>query len=226
MIRRRDFISLVGGAAAWPVVARAQRVDAPRRIGVLASGAEQDPIVQARLTTFRQTLEKLGWVEGQTVRIDYRFARASDERGQALAKELVALRPDVIVANTTPMTAALQRESHAVPIVFVEVSDPINSGFVASLARPAGNLTGLLLYEEGITGKWLAMLKEIAPQLARVALLANPKTTPYDYFLRAGNSVAASFAIELVPSPVASAADIEVPSRPLRACQMAGWCCH
>ena len=100
-----------------------------------------------------------------------------------LAKELVALRPDVILAHTTPMAAALQRESRAIPIVFVEVSDPINSGFVASLARPGGNLTGLLLYEEGITGKWLAMLKEIAPHLVRAALVANPKTTPYNYFL-------------------------------------------
>ena len=209
-MRRREFITLLGGAAAvWPLVARAQQTDRVRQIGVLASGTEQDPMVQARLAVFRQGLEKLGWMEHRNVRVDYRFAQASRERGQVLAKELVALRPDVIFAQTTPMVAALQRESRDVPIVFVEVSDPINSGFTASLARPGGNLTGLLLYEEGITGKWLAMLKEIAPHLARAALLANPKTTPYEYFLRAANAVVPSLAIELVPSPVASAADIE-----------------
>jgi len=166
-------------------------------------------MVQTHLAVFRQGPEKLGWMEHRNVRIDYRFADASKERGQVVAKELVALRPDVILAQTTPMVAALQRESRAVPIVFIEVSDPINSGFVASLARPGGNLTGLLLYEEGIAGKWFAMLKEIAPHLARVALLANPETTPYEYFLRAANAVVPSLAIELVPSPVASAADIE-----------------
>ena len=208
-MRRRAFITLLGGAAAWPLAARAQQGDSVQRIGILASGTESDPIVQARLAAFRQELEKLGWIERQNVRIDYRFASARAEQGQVLAKELVALRPDVILAHTTPMAAALQRESRAIPIVFVEVSDPINSGFVASLARPGGNLTGLLLYEEGITGKWLAMLKEIAPHLVRAALVANPKTTPYNYFLRTGQEAARSLEIELVPNPVESAADIE-----------------
>src|SRR5262245_54908382 len=210
MIRRREFITLLGGAAAaWPLPARAQVGDRVRRIGVLASGSEPDPIVQARLAAFRQELEKLGWIERQNIHIDYRFAHARAEQGQVLAKELVALRPDVILAHTTPMAAALQRESHSIPIVFVEVSDPINSGFVASLSRPGGNLTGLLLYEEGITGKWLAMLKEIAPNLVRAALVANPKTTPYDYFLRTGRVAARSLEVELVPNPIESAADIE-----------------
>ena len=208
-LQRREFITLLGGAAAWPLAARAQLGDRVRRIGVLASGTEPDPIVQARLAAFRQELEKLGWIERQNVRIDYRFAHARAEQGHVLAKELIALRPDVILAHTTPMAAALQRESRAIPIVFVEVSDPINSGFVASLARPGGNLTGLLLYEEGITGKWLAMLKEIAPHLVRAALVANPKTTPYNYFLRTGQAAARSLEIELVPNPVESAADIE-----------------
>ena len=210
-MKRREFITLLGGAAAWPFAARAQQGERVRHIGVLASGpTEQDPMVQASLAAFRQGLEKLGWMEHRNVRIDYRFAQASAERGQGLAKELVALQPDVILAQTSPITAALQRESRAIPVIFLEVSDPINSGFVASLARPGGNLTGLLLYEEGITGKWLAMLKEIAPHLARAALLANPKTTAYDYFLRTAASVVPSLAIELVPSPVASAADIEL----------------
>ena len=130
-------------------------------------------------------------------------------RLQVLAKELVALQPDVILAHSTPIAAALQRESRTIPIVFVNVSDPIGSGFVASLARPGGNLTGLLLYEASITGKWLAMLKEIAPRLARVALLSQPQGPAYDYFLRAAEAAAPSLAIELVPSPVENAADIE-----------------
>jgi ABC transporter substrate binding protein len=128
---------------------------------------------------------------------------------QALAKELVALEPDMIFVQGTPLTAALHRESRAIPIVFVNVSDPIGSGFIASLARPSGNLTGLLLYEPGIMGKWLAMLKEIAPRIARVALIGSPKTTAYDYFLRAGEALASSLAIELVSSRVENAADIE-----------------
>jgi putative ABC transport system substrate-binding protein len=180
-----------------------------RRVGVLASGAEDDPIVQARLAAFRQGLGQLGWIEHQNLHIDYRFASASAEQGQVLAKELVALRPDAILAHTTPMAAALQRESRAIPLVFVEVSDPINSGFITSLARPGGNLTGLLLYEEGITGKWLAMLKEIAPNLARVALVAGPKTTADDYFVRNAEAAGSSLDIEIVPTPVADATDIE-----------------
>src|SRR5262245_37399894 len=150
MIRRRDFITLLSGAAAaWPRAARAQQGQRVRRIGILESGSEPDPIVQACLAAFRQELEKLGWIERQNLRIDYRFAHARAEQGQVLAKELVALRPDVILARTTPMAAALQRESHSIPIVFVEVSDPINSGFVESLSRPGGNIQGILLYAEG-----------------------------------------------------------------------------
>jgi putative ABC transport system substrate-binding protein len=180
-----------------------------RRIGVLSGNAEDDAIGQAQLAVFRKELERLGWSEGRNVRIDYRFAAASPEWFQAFAKELVALQPDVIFTNTTPTAAALQRESRAIPIVFVLVSDPIGSGFIASLARPGGNLTGVLNIEASITGKWLAMLKEIAPHLARAAFIANPKTTPYDYFLRAAEAAAQSLAIELVPSPVETAADIE-----------------
>ena len=162
-----------------------------------------------RRAAFRQRLERLGWSEGRNVRIDYRYAASIVDQYQRLAKELVALQPDVILAHTTSITAALLRENRTVPIVFVSVSDPIGSGLVASLARPGGNLTGLLLYEEGITGKWLAMLKEIAPRLSRAALMANPKTTPYDYFLRSAKVIAPSLAIELEPSPVGNAADIK-----------------
>ena len=178
-MQRREFITLLGGtAAAWPLAARAQQPNRMRRIGVLVGWAENDPDIQVQLAVFRQGLERLGWTEGRNVRIDYRFAAASPGQFQALAKELLALQPDVILAQSTPTAAALQRESRAIPIVFLGVSDPIDSGFIASLARPGGNLTGLLQYEESITGKWLAMLKEIAPRLVRAAFVGNPKATP------------------------------------------------
>jgi putative ABC transport system substrate-binding protein len=208
-VKRREFITLLGGAAAWPLAARAQQPDRIRRIAVLAPLAEGDPEMTARLAGFRRGLEKRGWSEGRNVRIDYRFAPAGTGQAQALAKELVALQPDVIIAHSTPVAAALKGESQIIPIVFVSVSDPIGSGFVASLARPGGNLTGMLLYEDGITGKWLAMLKEIAPWIERAALVANPKTTNHDYFLRSAKAVAPSLAIELVPSPIENAADLQ-----------------
>jgi putative ABC transport system substrate-binding protein len=208
-VRRRAFIALLGGAAAWPLAARAQQPDRMRRIGVVVSSAEDDLDMQARVAGFRQGLESLGWSEDRNARIDARFAAGKADQFQVLAKELIALQPDVIFAHSTPIVAALQRESRTIPIVFVSVSDPIGSGFVASLARPGGNLTGLLQYEQGITGKWLAMLKEIAPRLERAALVANPKTTAYDYFLRAAQAAAPSLTIELVSTPVETAADIE-----------------
>jgi len=203
------FITLLGGAAAWPLAGRAQQGDRLRRIGMLIGYAEEDPETKSRVAAFRQMLEKRGWSEGRNIDIEARFLAGSSTQYEPLAKELVSLRPDVILAHTTPVTAALQRESASIPIVFVNVSDPIGSGFIASLARPGGNLTGVLHYEAGITGKWLAMLKEIAPHLARAALMANPKTTAYDYFLRAAESSAPSLAIKLVASPVETAADIE-----------------
>jgi len=209
-VRRRYFITVLGGAAAtWPLAARAQQANRMRRIGVLAADTEDDPEMKARLAAFRQGLERLGWSEGRNVHIDYRFAADNQDAFQPLAKELVSLRPDVLLAHTTPVAATFQRESRTIPIVFVSVSDPVGSGLVASLARLGGNLTGLLLYEQGITGKWLAMLKEIAPGLSRAALIANPRRTILDYFVRSAKSVAPSLANELVPSPVENAADIE-----------------
>jgi putative tryptophan/tyrosine transport system substrate-binding protein len=165
--------------------------------------------MRARLAGFRQGIEKLGWSQGRNVRIDTRYGAGRADQYPMLAKELVASQPDVILAQSPPIAAALRRESRAIPIVFVSVSDPIGPGFVASLARPGGNLTGMMQYEAGIIGKWLAMLKEIAPSLTRAALVGNPKTTAYDYFLRAAEAAAASLAIELVPSRVETAADIE-----------------
>ena len=209
-MKRREFITLLGGAAAaWPLAVRAQHSDRVRRIGVLIGYAEDDPETKARLAALREGLEKRGWSEGRNVQIETRFAAGSADKYVSLAKELIATRPDVILAHTTLVATALQRESRVIPIVFVNVSDPIGSGFVAGLARPGGNFTGVLQYEAGVVGKWLAMLKEIAPRLDRVALVANPKTTPFDYFLRAAETAAPSLAIKMVPSPVATAAEIE-----------------
>jgi putative tryptophan/tyrosine transport system substrate-binding protein len=207
-MKRREFLGVLSGAAAWSLAARAQQPHV-RRIGVLVVSAEDDPDTTARLAGFRQGLQWLGWTEGRNIRIDYRFAAGRTDRFQSLAEELVALQPEAILAHSTPIAAALQRESRTIPIVFTNVSDPIGSGFIASLARPGGNLTGLSLYEEGITGKWLAMLKEIAPRLGRAAAIGNPKTTPYDYFLRSAEASAPSLAIEIVPHPIESASDIK-----------------
>jgi ABC-type uncharacterized transport system substrate-binding protein len=210
-MKRRQFITLLlgGAAVAWPLAARAQQPEVVRRVGILISGGEADPEMQARVAAIRQRLDGLGWSEGRNLRIDIRFAEGDPHRHASLARELVARQPNAIIAYSTPIAAALRRESPTIPIVFVNVSDPIGSGLVASLARPGRNLTGLMLYEEGITGKWLAMLKEIAPQLARVALIANPRTTPYDYFVRSANAAASSLAVQVVPSPIENVADIE-----------------
>jgi putative ABC transport system substrate-binding protein len=212
-MQRREFITLIGGAAvSWPRRARAQQSEQVRRIGVLMAFVENDPETKARLVAFRQGLAKRGWEEGRNVQIDYRFAAAGNigtGQYQALAKQLIALQPDVILTQTPVVTAALQRENRSIPTVFVNVSDPIGMGFIASLARPGGNITGVLHYEGTIVGKWLEMLKELAPRLTRAVLIANPKVTSYDYFLQAAQTAAPSLAIELVASPVENAADIE-----------------
>jgi putative ABC transport system substrate-binding protein len=210
-MRRRDFIAgIAGSAAAWPLAARAQQSEHLRRIGVLMGQAEYDPDTKARLAGFQRGLESLGWLEGRNFRLDTRFAPAG-AKAQVLAKELVALEPDVILAQATPATAALQRESNVIPIVFVTVADPIGSGFVASLSRPGGNLTGLLLFEASITAKWLAMLREIAPGLAHATLVINPKSAPfYEFYLQAAQAAASSLGIEVRFGSIESApADIE-----------------
>ena len=170
-MRRRDFLTVMSGLAAWPIAVHAQQADRVRRIGVLVGLSENDPGMKPRLVGFRQELERLGWIEGHNVRVDYRYA-AGGARVEELAKELVALRPDVLLAHTVSMTAALQRETRMIPIVFVSVGDPLGAGFIASLSRPGGNLTGLMTFEASISGKWLTMLKAVAAMV-----LGNPKTT-------------------------------------------------
>jgi putative tryptophan/tyrosine transport system substrate-binding protein len=207
-MRRRTFIAGLGSAAAWPVVARAQQPDRMRRIAVLMSGAEGDPETQARLAGIRQGLSRFGWSEGRNLEIMYRYATASVEQAQLLAKELVAAKPEVIVAPSVTVAGAFQHETRTIPIVFVGVVDPIGAGLIASLARPGGNLTGTLLNEEGVVGKWPSMLKEIAPQLARVVILLS-KTSEFAAYRPTAEAAAHSLAIELVQSPVESAGEIE-----------------
>jgi putative tryptophan/tyrosine transport system substrate-binding protein len=208
-MKRREFITLVGGAAAWPLAARAQQDGRIRRIGVLSGYSQNDREGQARVAAFLDTFRKLGWADGRNVAIEYRWAAQDIERAKTMAAELLRQASDVILVNASVALAELQRQTSTVPIVFVQVSDSVGSGFVAGLARPGGNLTGVLQYEAGIAGKWLSMLKEIAPALARAALLCNPSTTAYDYWLRAARTAAHTLAVELVPAPVVSAADME-----------------
>jgi ABC-type uncharacterized transport system substrate-binding protein len=210
-MRRREFISFLGGAAATlPLAARAQQTERIPRIGVLMGFAEGDEFTNVRIEGLRQGLGALGWSEGRNVHIDYRYAPGG-ARAQALAKELVALQPDVIVSHASPATGALQRETRTIPIVFTAVADPIGSGFVASLAQPGANITGFLLFEASITGKWLAMLRDMVPTLTRATLVINPKTAAYyEFYLRAARAAASSLGVELVFGPIGNAqAEIE-----------------
>ena len=173
-MRRRAFISLLGGAAVWPVVARAQPSEGMRLIGVLMNRAADDPQGQARVATFKQALQQLGWTEGRNVRIDTRWGADDVERERGYAAELVALAPDIVLASGTLSVTALQHVSRTLPIVFVGVTDPVGAGFVDSLARPGGNVTGFMIYEYNLSGKWLELLKQIAPSITRVVVIRNP----------------------------------------------------
>jgi putative ABC transport system substrate-binding protein len=179
-LKRRTFIVLLGGAAAWPLAVRAQQADHTRRIGLLLGATEEnDPLTQARITAFRQGLAALGWSEGRNIHIDYRFAGGDADRIRTYAGELVKSAPDVIVANSSPVTAALKQATSTIPIVFAVVNDPVGQGFVASLAHPGGNITGFTLLEFEMVGKWAELLKEVAPSVRRTMLLFNPVTAPF-----------------------------------------------
>jgi putative ABC transport system substrate-binding protein len=178
MIGRREFIVGLGSAAAWPLAARAQQTDRMRRIGVLTGADENDPEWKARISAFTQALANLGWTDGRDVRIDLRWGHGDNDRIRALARELVGLQPDIILASSTPVTVALQRETRTIPIVMVNVFDPVASGFVVALNQPGGNITGFANLEASMGGKWLELLSEIAPGLKRATIMFNPDTAP------------------------------------------------
>ena len=173
-MKRRNFITLLGGAAAWPVAARGQQPERMRRIGVLVAYAESDPEAQARIAAFRQGLRELGWTEGRNLRMELGWGTGDPDRARTLATELISLAPDVIVAHGTPALTALYRATRTIPVVFVSVIDPVGAGYVQSLAQPGGNITGFSTFEPEIGGKWLELLKEIAPGVSRVAGILDP----------------------------------------------------
>jgi len=210
-MRRREFITLLGGtAAARPLAAHAQQSGQMRRIGVLLGGAEKDPQIVEGLAAFKAALGELGWIEARNIQIDVRYAAADVDRMGVFAKELVALQPDVLVGHTTGVIAALKREAKTIPIVFFIVSDPVGSGFVESLPRPGGNVTGFINIEASLSGKWIEILKEIVPRIARAALMFNPATAPYMAFYQEPFEAAArASGIEPISAPVHTAADIE-----------------
>ena len=208
-MRRRELITLIGGAAAWPLVARAQQGERMRRVGVLMGTAESDQQAGPFLQGFKQRLQELGWIEGRNIQVDYRFGASDVERIRKFAKELVNSQPDLIVGHATPGTAALARETKIIPIVFVVVSDPVGSGFVKSLSRPGGNLTGFVNIESSMGGKWVEFLKEVVPRLARAAFIYNPETAPHSYYLAPFEAAARVLGAEPMPSPVRGADDIE-----------------
>src|SRR5262245_31398841 len=178
-MRRREFITLLGGAAAWPGVARAQQgVDRVRRVAVLVGSAQTDEVAQRRVATFRKRMQELGWIEGQTVSFEFRRDAGDTEQITRHAAELVAARPDVILAISSPVVAALKQANTNVPIVFAVVADPVADGFVASLSRPGGNVTGFSSFDPEIGGKWVQLLTEMAPRVRRIGLLFNPRTAP------------------------------------------------
>jgi putative tryptophan/tyrosine transport system substrate-binding protein len=209
-MKRRDFITLLGGAAVWPLAARAQQADRVRRIGFLHAFAENDPEVLARIVAFRQGLEALGWIENRNIQLEHRYAAGDVERIQTYTAELVHSAPDLIVGSGTPIVAALKQATDTIPIVFSVVNDPVGQGFVATLSHPGGNITGFTFIDFPLIGKWLEMLKEIAPDVRRMTLMYNPDTAPfYPVFLREFGAAPASLAVELSASPVHNEAEIE-----------------
>jgi putative ABC transport system substrate-binding protein len=209
MMDRRDFISLLSGAAAWPIAARAQQPERIQRIGVLQNLTAIDPESSPRVTAFMEGLQDSGWTEGRNVRIEYRFAGGDPDSVRKHAAELVALAPDVILVSSGSALATLQRATRTIPIVFVTVTDPVGGGYVASLARPGGNTTGFTLFEYGTSGKWLELLKQIAPRVSRVAVIRDSAITSGTGQFAAIQAVAPLFAVELSPVDVREAGEIE-----------------
>ena len=209
-MRRREFITFIGGAAAWPAVVRAQQPERIRRIGILM-GTANDQEGQSRVGSLEAGLQHLGWHNGRNLQIEYRWAAGNLERMQAFAKEIVDLSPDLIVASNTPVVAILKQQTQTIPIVFVMVSDPVGSGFVELMARPGHNITGFTNFEYSMTGKWLEMLKAMAPQVTRVGLLLNPETNPGNgsLYTLPVNTAASSFGVTPISLLIHNAGDIE-----------------
>ncbi len=212
-MRRRAFITLLGGAATssavWPLTARAEKNDGVRRVGVIMGFAEDDEVWQAYLASFRQGLQELGWTDGRNIRFDYRATGDSEERMRAMAEEVVGLTPDVIFVSTNSVVSATLKATRSIPIVFTWVSDPVGSGFVANLPHPGGNITGFHNFEQAIGGKWVAFLKQIAPDLRRVAVVHVPEILPNVAFLHVIEAAAPSLGLSVTAAEVRNAADIE-----------------
>ena len=210
-MRRRDFITLIGGAATgWPLRGRAQQVAPIPLVGMLMGFGETDPAAQSLVTEFTSELTRLGWKSGSNLRIELRWGAGDTDRIRALAKELVSLQPDAIFGQTTPVVDALAHETQKIPIVFVTVSDPVGSGFAKSLTHPGGNITGFAAYDPAVGGKWLGLLKEIAPRTVRVALLFNPATAASPQFFRSSiQDAASSMAVQLIDAPFHAKDEIE-----------------
>jgi putative tryptophan/tyrosine transport system substrate-binding protein len=211
-MRRREFITFLGRTAvAWPLAARAQQPDRVRRIGVLMAFTQDDSEARAQFAAFRDGLQKLGWMEGRNIRIETRWVRPEDAGlRQQFAKELVALQPELILSHNTPTTAALLQQTRTIPIVFALVSDPVGSGFAASYPRPGGNATGFDVSEPTQAGKWVELLKQIAPGVAKVAMLFNPASAPYaEFWLNPFRAAAAKFAVEAISAPVHDVSELD-----------------
>ena len=208
-MRRREFILTLGGAAAWPLAARAQQPERVRRVGMMMPLTRDDPEAPPRVAAFQQGLQQLGWSDGRNVRIEYRWDTSNAEEARKDAAELVALAPDIVLATGSEAVASLQQATRSVPIVFVNVVDPDGAGFVESLARPGGNTTGFTLFEYGLAGKWLELLKEIAPRVTRVAVLRDPANASGIGQLAVIQSVAPSLRMQLRPVAVKNVAEVE-----------------
>jgi putative ABC transport system substrate-binding protein len=216
-MRRRDFITLLSVAVAWPPAARAQQPSQIKRVGVLMNGVATNAVSQSYVTAFEQALNRLGWSEGQNVRIDVRWNASDATLARTYAAQLLGFQPDVILVASTANLIALQQATNTVPIVFVQVSDPIVQGFVASLTKPGGNVTGFVAYEFSIGGKWLDLLKKIAPEVARVAVMFNPDTAPQStFFMRSIEAAASPLKCEQSPSRFVPSRRSNLRSRILR----------
>jgi putative tryptophan/tyrosine transport system substrate-binding protein len=209
-MRRREFIAGLGSTAVWPLVARAQQGDRVRRMGVLMGGDQNDPFWKTRLSAFTQALADLGWADGRNMRMDLRWAGGDTNRIRALAQELVGLQPDMILTSTTPPTVAVQGETRTIPIVFVNVTDPVATGIVERLDRPSGNITGFVDFEVTLGGKWIELLSEIALGLKRAAIMFQPDTAPFaSAYMPSFETAARSLNVALITAPVHSDAEIE-----------------